>query len=60
MVCMDIKEEEEQVYQEHLPEWRVLAEFCKSQAQISDISDPFYFRYRCIQGLIDKETYDYK
>lgn len=44
-------------WEEHIEEWTKLGELYKNQAKSNTISDPMYFRYRCIQGLIDKTTY---
>lgn len=44
---------------DHTKEWQKIAERYLFLAKEESLSDPMYYRYRCINGLLDETTYDY-
>jgi len=55
----DKKSDSEKIWEEHIEEWTKWSNFYKSEAKNKNIADPLFYRHRCIEGLINKTTYNY-
>lgn len=49
----------QKIRDEHMDEWEKYSELYKNMAKTESINDPFFYRHRCIQGLINDTTYNY-
>lgn len=44
---------------DHTKEWTKISKRYLEMASVKSISDPYYYRHRCIEGLLAGTTYNY-